>query len=79
MFVVVCVWGVAALVPPPEDPLITLLLLIILVVVALAVLLFRSSTQFEIDFPGNDSSVIQVHVTSAKKDIIRSYHQTTTS
>ena len=28
------------------------------------------------DFPGNDPSVIQVHVTSAKKDIIGSYHVT---
>lgn len=27
-------------------------------------------------FPGNDPSVIQVHVTSAKKDIIGSYHVT---
>ena len=26
------------------------------------------------DFPGNDPSVIQVHVTSAKKDIIGAYH-----
>jgi hypothetical protein len=26
------------------------------------------------DFPGNDQSVIQVHITSAKKDIIGSYH-----
>lgn len=28
------------------------------------------------DYPGNDPSVIQVHVTSAKKDIIGSYHVT---
>ena len=26
------------------------------------------------DFPGNDPSAIQVHITSAKKDIIGSYH-----
>ncbi|MDP9290637.1 MAG: FxLYD domain-containing protein [Thermoproteota archaeon] len=26
------------------------------------------------DFPGNDQSAIQVHITSAKKDIIGSYH-----
>jgi hypothetical protein len=29
-----------------------------------------------LDFPGNDPGVIQVHITSAKKDIIGSYHVT---
>ena len=28
------------------------------------------------DFPGNDPSVVQAHVTSAKKDIIGNYHVT---